>query len=123
MRPIIGTATGRRNAVLLVAVLVLAAVAPLYQLGSPDRLVFDEVYYAQDACSYLGWDEATCGVSSEASWVHPPLGKWLIALGILTLGYDPVGWRVSAAFAGIVTVGLLYLLTRRLTGSSLAAVL
>lgn len=123
MRPIIGTATGRRNAVLLVAVLVLAAVARLYQLGSPDRLVFDEVYYAQDACSYLGWDEATCGVSSEASWVHPPLGKWLIALGILTLGYDPVGWRVSAAFAGIVTVGLLYLLARRLTGSSLAAVL
>lgn len=95
----------------------------MYQLGSPDRLVFDEVYYAQDACLYLGWDEVPCGVGSEASWMHPPLGKWLIALGIGLLGYDPVGWRVSAAIAGIVTVGLLFLLARRLTGSGLAAVL
>ncbi|OGO56603.1 MAG: hypothetical protein A2V85_02125 [Chloroflexi bacterium RBG_16_72_14] len=102
---------------------MLAGVLRLYQLGSPDRLVFDEVYYAQDACLYLGWDEATCGVGTEASWMHPPLGKWLIALGIGLLGYDPVGWRVSAAIAGIVTVGLLYLLARRLTGSGLAAVL
>lgn len=121
--PVMGTGDGRRTAVLLVAVLVLAAVVRLYQLGSPNQLVFDEVYYAQDACSYLGWDEATCGVSSEASWVHPPLGKWLIALGIRILGYDPVGWRVSAGLAGVLTVGLLYLLARRLTGSSLAAVL
>jgi dolichyl-phosphate-mannose--protein O-mannosyl transferase len=119
---VIGTAAGRRNALLLVAVLVLAAVARLYQLGSPDQLVFDESYYARDACFYLGWDEATCEVQSEVSRVHPPLGKWLIALGILFLGYDPIGWRVSAAVAGVLTVGLLYVLTRRLTGSSLAAV-
>lgn len=80
------------------------------------------MYYAQDACLYLGWDEATCGVRAEASWVHPPMGKWLIALGVGLIGYDPVGWRVSAALAGIATVGFLFVLARRLTGSALAAV-
>jgi dolichyl-phosphate-mannose--protein O-mannosyl transferase len=115
-------AAGRWDAVLLVAVLVLASVVRLYQLGSPERFVFDESYYARDACFYVGLDEATCEVRSEVSREHPPLGKWLIALGIFLLGYDPVGWRVISALAGILTVGLLYLLARRLTGSNLAAV-
>ena len=116
-----GNGVFRRDAPLLIVVVLVAAGARLFRLGSPERLVFDEVYYAQDACFYLGWGEATCGVDSEASRTHPPLGKWLIGLGIRLLGYDPVGWRIAAALAGITTVALLYLLTRRLTGSSLAA--
>jgi dolichyl-phosphate-mannose--protein O-mannosyl transferase len=113
---------GRQDAVLFALVLGLAAAVRLYALGIPAELVFDEVYYAQDACSYLGGGAATCGVETEASVIHPPLGKWLIALGIGIFGYDPVGWRASAAVAGIGAVGLLYLLARRLTGSALAAI-
>lgn len=119
---ITGTAAGRRTAILLVGVLLLATAVRLYQLGSPDRLVFDEVYYAQDACFYLGLDPATCGVDEEASWVHPPMGKWLIAVGIGLIGYDPVGWRATAALAGILTVALVSLLAFRLTGSRRAAI-
>ena len=33
--------------------------------------------------------------------VHPPLGKWLIAMGIRLFGFNEVGWRVAAAVAGI----------------------
>lgn len=111
----------RRDLLLFLAVVGVAALVRLFQLGSPAQLVFDENYYAQDACVYLGRGLADCGIASEASWVHPPLGKWLISLGILVFGYDPVGWRATAALAGILTVGFLYLLARRLTGSSLAA--
>ena len=32
--------------------------------------------------------------------VHPPVGKWLIALGEKAFGMDPFGWRVAAAITG-----------------------
>jgi dolichyl-phosphate-mannose--protein O-mannosyl transferase len=108
---------------LVAAVLVLAAVVRLLHLGTPDRLVFDETFYAQDACAYLGWGAARCGVAAEASWMHPPMGKWLVAAGIALVGNDPVGWRLGAALAGTAAVGLLYLLARRLTSSGPAALL
>src|SRR5690606_31506082 len=39
--------------------------------------------------------------------VHPPLGKWIIALGMALLGPDsPWGWRITTALAGIVLVAL-----------------
>ncbi len=93
-----------------------------YGLGSPEELIFDESFYAQDGCVYLfGRDVDLCFHSGEVSWMHPPLGKWLIAAGIAALGYEPFAWRLPAAIAGVLTVGLLYLLIRRLTASSLAA--
>jgi len=119
---IFGRSIPRRDAVAFFLVVGVAAALRLYSLGSPEALVFDEVYYAQDACWYLGWGEQVCGVAGEASFVHPPLGKWLIALGILVFGYEPFGWRIMPALAGIATVGLTYALARRLTGSTLAAV-
>lgn len=55
--------------------------------------------------------------------MQPPLGKWLISGGIAVLGFEPIAWRVTAALAGIVMVGLTFVLARRLTGSRLAAAL
>jgi dolichyl-phosphate-mannose-protein mannosyltransferase len=52
---------------------------------------------------------------------HPPLGKWLISLGIRVFGYNPLGWRVAALAAGVLTVALLYLLARRILGTLLGA--
>lgn len=112
---------GETERAALVGVILLAAALRFVGLGHPDQLVFDEVYYAQDACSFLGWGVSTCGVESEASRVHPPLGKWLIAGGIAVFGHTPVGWRVVPAIAGVATVWLVYLLARRLTQSTLAA--
>jgi dolichyl-phosphate-mannose-protein mannosyltransferase len=52
-----------------------------------------------------------------ASRTHPPLGKWLIGAGIATLGYEPTGWRLTAALAGTLAVPLVYLLGWRLLRS------
>jgi dolichyl-phosphate-mannose--protein O-mannosyl transferase len=53
--------------------------------------------------------------------VHPPLGKWLIGAGIRLFGFSPAGWRVAPLIAGTLSVALLYLLARRVLGSTLAA--
>jgi dolichyl-phosphate-mannose-protein mannosyltransferase len=91
-----------------------AAALRLVALGQPAELVFDEIFYAQDACIYVAGSEAVCGISDLTSRAHPPLGKWLIGSGIVLLGYDPFGWRIASAVAGTLTVALVYLLAWRL---------
>jgi dolichyl-phosphate-mannose-protein mannosyltransferase len=93
---------------------VAAAALRLISLGRPVELVFDEIFYARDACWYVTGSEAVCGISDLVSRAHPPLGKWLIGSGIAAFGYEPFGWRVAAAVAGTVSVALLYVLAWRL---------
>lgn len=97
-----------RALVIVLAVTALAGVARLWTLGHPDEKVFDEVYYASDGCLYAGHPFEECDLESatERSWVHPPLGKWLIALGIEAFGNDPFGWRFAAAMAGTASVAV-----------------
>jgi dolichyl-phosphate-mannose--protein O-mannosyl transferase len=98
----------------------IAAALRLIGLSHPKGLIFDEVYYAQDAHSMLTygveWDPGADGSSYVA---HPPFGKWLIGAGQWAFGYDEVGWRIAAAAAGIIGVAILIRLMRRLTGSTL----
>ena len=90
-----------------------AAVLRLPGLSRPVGFVFDEIWYARNACRYvIGTPE--CGIDQLASRAHPPLGNWMIGAGIKLFGYDEFGWRISAAVAGIVTVALLFLLTWQL---------
>lgn len=105
----------------LVAVTVAGAVLRLLRLGDPKQLIFDEIYYARDACWYVYASPSVCGISSETTMVHPPMSKWLIAIGIRIFGYDSYGWRIAGAVAGIVTIALLYLLARKILGSTLGA--
>jgi dolichyl-phosphate-mannose-protein mannosyltransferase len=38
---------------------------------------------------------------------HPPVGKWLIGLGMQLFGFsEPLGWRFSAVVAGTIIIGL-----------------
>jgi len=127
-------------------VMLTAALTRLVGLAHPSEIVFDETYYVKDAWTTwnLGY-EATWPADptgSDPHWadrqfeagntdifqttasfaVHPPLGKWLIALGMALLGpSDPVGWRLSVAIAGILLVGLVMLVAHRLTRSLLVA--
>ncbi|NJK42197.1 MAG: phospholipid carrier-dependent glycosyltransferase [Acaryochloridaceae cyanobacterium SU_2_1] len=57
-----------------------------------NTLVFDEVYFAKFAHHYL----------TQTSFfdAHPPLGKYLIALGIALKGFNPWGYRWMNAFVG-----------------------
>src|SRR5680860_1655119 len=62
----------------LVLVLAAAALLRFVSLGRPVELVFDEIFYARDACWYVVGTEAACGITELTSRAHPPLGKWLI---------------------------------------------
>lgn len=103
----------------LLVVTVGAAVIRLPGLGRPVELVFDEIFYARDACWYVKASEAVCEINDLASRAHPPLGKWLIGAGIALFDYDPFGWRVGAAVAGTLTVALVYVLGRRLLAAEM----
>ncbi|WP_345751103.1 dolichyl-phosphate-mannose--protein mannosyltransferase [Microbacterium rhizophilus] len=117
--------------------LVLTLVAALLRfigLGHPHTLVFDETYYVKDAWTLLhlgyegSWPDDADALftggdtdvyqTSPAYVVHPPLGKWLIALGMALFGADSgFGWRFSAALFGTLLVPLVYAIARRLSGS------
>ncbi|MCU1691244.1 MAG: glycosyl transferase, family 39, partial [Frankiales bacterium] len=103
-----------------------------YRLGQPKGRIFDEIYYACDAQNLLrfGVEHDTVDNNPDcipegtgAFIVHPPLGKWLIGIGLKLFGTDEVGWRVAAALAGTLTVVLVVRTGRRLTGSTLLGVL
>ena len=83
-------------------------------LNRPLGLVFDEIFYARNACRYVLASDSACGIEQLASRAHPPLGNWLIATGIKVFGFEPFGWRIAAAIAGTLTVVLLFILARRL---------
>ncbi|MFL0672005.1 MAG: glycosyltransferase family 39 protein [Erythrobacter sp.] len=78
-------------------------IAAAWRLSLPGLPFFDEVHYIPAAREVLRWWETGTG-----GWInpeHPPLGKYLIALGIAVLGDDAVGWRIMPLIAGIVAVG------------------
>jgi dolichyl-phosphate-mannose--protein O-mannosyl transferase len=102
------------DSVALAAIVVAAALVRLVSLSRPIELVFDEIFYARNACWYVYASEAVCEVSGLASRGHPPLGNWLVASGIAAFGYEPFGWRVAVAVAGILAVAIVYVLAWRL---------
>ncbi|GIE99189.1 dolichyl-phosphate-mannose--protein mannosyltransferase [Paractinoplanes rishiriensis] len=108
----------------LVTLLVVAigAILRFQNLGQPKGYIFDEVYYPTDAWDMLQhgveWDEKTNG---PAYVVHPPLGKWMIAVGEMIFGNTELGWRFPAAVAGTVMILLLVRIAYRLFHSVLLA--
>ena len=53
------------------------------------------------------------------SFVHPPLGKWTIALGIKAFRDGSFGWRIGSAVAGTLAVTGLALIAQLLFGRPL----
>lgn len=72
-------------------------------LGTPKGFVFDEVYYVDGARDLLKYGVEVDGSEPEFV-VHPPIGKWCIALGIRIFGDNEFGWRISAAIAGTLII-------------------
>ncbi|MFI1212187.1 dolichyl-phosphate-mannose--protein mannosyltransferase [Streptomyces sp. NPDC020802] len=118
-------------------VTVLAAAIRFWNLGRPRSLVFDETYYAKDAWALLRlgyegtWpdrkvadpqivaDPQVIPLSDAGSFVaHPPMGKWVIALGEWMFGLDPFGWRFMVALLGTLSVLMLCRIGRRLFRST-----
>jgi dolichyl-phosphate-mannose--protein O-mannosyl transferase len=89
----------------------------LWHLGTPKTLVFDEVYYVGGARDFLKHGVEVTGNSPEFV-VHPPIGKWCIALGIKIFGNNPFGWRIAVAVAGAITIYLVGRIAQQLFHSS-----
>jgi dolichyl-phosphate-mannose-protein mannosyltransferase len=103
----------RLDWVALLTVTAGAAAVRLPGLNRPLGFVFDEIFYARNACRYV-LGAAECTIDDLASRAHPPLGNWLIGAGIKIFGYEEFGWRISAAVLGTMSVALLFLLVRQL---------
>lgn len=113
-----------------------------WRLAVPHNLVFDETYYVKQ-----GWSMVTRGY--EAKWgtegmepeqikaafeagdvsilgtnpeyvVHPPIGKWVIGLGIQMAGgvTSSFAWRFSVALLGTLAILVLARTARRLFAST-----
>ena len=120
------------------AVTLLAAVLRLVNLAHPHSLVFDETFYVKDSYTLLNLGyEANWPANSDTDFnagntdgylttgsfaVHPPFGKWVIALGLALFGADSsLGWRISVAVCGILLVLLVTLIAKKLFRSTLLA--
>ncbi len=135
-----GRLRDNRTGWLVAAVMaVIAFGLRLVGLGYPNKIVFDETYYAKDAWGLLAsgyeraWqnddtfhtnDKIAQGdlsgfLESPQYVVHPPLGKWLIAVGEHFFGMTAFGWRISACVFGAILVFLTVLLARRVSRSTL----
>jgi len=118
------------------AVTLLAGVLRFANLGRPQKLVFDETYYVKQAYTLLRvgyetrWPDDPNGafetghlngyLSSPDFFVHPQVGKWLIALGMRLGGPEnAASWRLGAAAFGTLAVLLLARIARRLFSSTL----
>ena len=95
------------------AIALFALLLRLLNLGTPKGFIFDEVYYVDGARDYLKYGVEVTGADPEFI-VHPPVGKWLIALGIKIFGDNEFGWRFMGALLGSVMVILIALIAHRL---------
>lgn len=92
-------------------------------VASPQGKVFDEVYYVGGAQQLLA-NGVEFNLEKKAAdfVVHPPFGKWIIALGIKIFGDSEFGWRVAVATLGTISILLLARVARRLFRSDLLGV-
>ncbi|MCL2787608.1 MAG: glycosyltransferase family 39 protein [Micrococcales bacterium] len=125
-----------------IAITLFAAAQRLIHLGQPHKLIFDETYYVKEGYSMLvsgyerqwapgeeseagnttnlGFEEGKTGLLLEEPEyvVHPPAGKWMIALGMRLFGWQSsFGWRFSSAVVGTLAVFVLIVTARRLFNS------
>jgi dolichyl-phosphate-mannose--protein O-mannosyl transferase len=91
-------------------------------LATPKGLVFDEVYYVDAARDFLAFGVEVTKDDPEFV-VHPPLGKWFIAIGIRLFGDNEFGWRFATAVAGTISIILIGLIAQRLFRSQFLTLL
>jgi dolichyl-phosphate-mannose-protein mannosyltransferase len=106
----------RRDRLIALLFLAVAALFRLPRLGFPPEEVFDEVYHAKTALQYLQGE-------NPVEWVHPPTAKLLIAIGVWLFGYKSWAWRLMPAVAGIALAPVFYYFARRALATERAAVL
>ncbi len=117
-------------------VMVIGGFLRFWRLGVPHKLVFDETYYVKQGFSIFqkgyeaSWGEnpnprfeagdvSMLGTAPEYV-VHPPVGKWLIGLGIEVGGgvTSSFAWRLAAAICGTLAILMVARIGRRILAST-----
>lgn len=114
---------------ILLAIVLFALTARLFNLYSPPNEYFDEVYHAFTARKMLHgdprawewWNPNPQGFAWE--WTHPPLAKLGMVLGMSLFGENAFGWRSVQAILGTACVYLTYKISKALFEDELAALL
>lgn len=92
----------RLTQILLLALIVGGVAARLYDFGYPNELTWDEPHFVENARNIL---------AGRSDWNdHPPLGKLLIATGMLAMGDQGEGWRLAPLLFGLALIVLAYAL-------------
>jgi dolichyl-phosphate-mannose-protein mannosyltransferase len=108
-----------RSVLVLTVVTVLVGLwARVWKLGFPGQRIWDEIYFPVMARKLLD------GVYQFD--LHPPLGKFIIAVGIVLFGDAPIGWRLMPLLFGAAMIPLgaalgWYLFRERVAALLLAA--
>ncbi len=105
-------------------VALVGAILRFWHLAVPPTYVFDETYYAREAWRLLRFGvEYQAELGAPEYVVHPPLGKWVIAVGEWIFGNDSFGWRFSVAVLGSLAILMVGRIARRLFRSTLLGTL
>lgn len=112
-------------AFLAVCSVVIGVWARFYHIGFPPYKIWDEIYFPVIAHQYLESLPFTGGhPPHEYKFdLHPPLGKFILAVGIAIFGNTPLGWRLMPAVFGCLMIGLVAALMWRQTRDVVAALL
>jgi len=92
---------------LLVFVMCMALLAP--HLGVPKGKVWDEHLYVSGAKALYHMDPGTWLGVTYTNPEHPPLGKYLIGLGVVSIGDTSAGWRAVPIVFGALTLVVIFL--------------
>ena len=77
------------------------------QISYLNSTYFDEIYFARSAYEYIH------GINAM-EWVHPPLGKLIMALPILLFGMSTFSYRLMGTLAGVIMIPVIYILAKRI---------
>ncbi len=123
-----------------IAITLLGGFVRLWRITRPggpslhqsSSIVFDETYYSHDSWSLLHHGVETDGLMKTAAFVvHPPLGKWMMALGEALFDHgktvtfkhtiypaSPLGFRFMGAVVGTLAILITARVARRMFRST-----
>lgn len=90
----------------LLFLIIFSLTIRLINLNFPDHKMFDEIYRVSRAQMFLN--------GQPFFTPQPHLGRYLIILGILICGDNPIGWRITSVFSGTLLMVVLYLIGRKI---------
>ena len=93
---------------------------PAISIATPEELdyenlfeTFPKIKIIQSGYNYPDADAIGNYLNTE----HPPLVKYIIGFSMLTLGDEPINWRIPGIIAGSITILLVYLIVAKLTNN------